>query len=232
MASNSSKRIVISRWAIVIGLGVSVGLTSIWSVGCSVVGIRTWEERENRTLHRDGSYSIKVYEPAIIASTTVEGGYREMGSAGFRKLGGYIFGGNQEGRSIAMTMPVEMAPEAGDDPSGPASWEMAFFLPRRYAMDDLPAPEDESVRIERADGVTLAVYRYTWRMRDGDIASHAPGLIEWAREQGYEPIGPARLLAYDPPFTIPFLRRNEVVVPVRELQSREAETQPMTRGGA
>ena len=186
-------------------------------VGCAVVGIRLTEEHPHSVVMTDGDYEIRDYEPAVIARTEVDGSYDEVGRRGFRRLGGYIFGDNVGDESIAMTAPVEMIPEAAsvDDVATDAErWTMTFVMPEGYTRDSLPDPTDSNVILEETERRLTAVVRFTGLLDDGDIDAYGPDLLAWVETQGYRPVSTLRLAGYDPPWTIPFLRRNEVQVDV------------------
>ncbi|MDX2148999.1 MAG: heme-binding protein [Planctomycetota bacterium] len=225
------------RNVVIVAGAVAMAIVStMWNLGCSAVGIRTWEERAHRTVLDEGRYELRVYEPALIARATSDKPFDEASDETFGKLGGFIFGKNAEGESIAMTMPVE---RVALEPGGPADasagtppanaegalvssdrnrrrWQMAFFMPGKYTRETLPTPNTDAVQIDELEPETLAIYRYSGVQHEDDLARHEAGLREWIRAKGYEATGPARLAAYDPPWTMPFLRRNEVLIPVRE----------------
>ena len=183
---------------------------------CTVVGLRGgYEERAHKVLVDDGSFQIRQYEPGIVAETTSEGSFDDGQGRSFGQLAGYIFGGNQEEQDIAMTTPVELSRPETTEPG--EAWTMKFFLPKEYELEDLPAPaEGARVAIKPIEGEMLAIRRFTWILDDEDLETYEPELREWIDSQGYQPTGPARLAGYDPPWTIPFLRRNEVLIPVKK----------------
>ncbi len=213
------------RWIFAGALLIAAGVLLTNNLACSVFGIRNWEEYPHEVVVKDGRFEIRAYEPCIVATTRMPGDMSEVSGAMFKRLGGYIFGDNTaedeiamtmpvireeaEPRSekIAMTMPVTRSPTDG-------GWSMSFVMPSKYSMDSLPRPDNESVDIEKRPGVLRAAYRYSGIQHASDLAEYEPRLTEWAREQGYRVKSDAMLAAYDPPWTIWFLRRNEVLVEV------------------
>ena len=200
------------------------GLAIAWLAGCSIVevsaatfGIRMWEERPHEVLVRDGSYQIRDYAPTIAARTDVPTDSSQPSNSGFGQLAGYIFGGNESDTSIAMTMPVEMVEQPADADAGQRQ-QMSFFMPAKFTRDSLPAPDDASVELVEVPGELLAIYRFSGYGSMRDIATYEPKLTTWLAERGYTPVGRARIAMYDPPWTIPFLRRNEVVIPIEREQ--------------
>jgi hypothetical protein len=189
------------------------GIAIFGSAGCSVVGIRTSEERARSIVLEDGDFEIREYAPAIIARTRAATAYDKASGQNFRRLGGYIFGRNVERKSVAMTMPVNLTPVATE--SGPQGWEMTFFMPSEHSFESLPTPKNGEVALERIPAETVATYRYSGSLDEADLERFRPQLVDWLQSQGYEVAGPALLAGYDPPWTIPFLRRNEVQIAVR-----------------
>ena len=85
----------------------------------------------------DGAREIRSYGPHLLAEVRVSGGRQGAIQAGFRVLAGYIFGGNDGGRPIAMTAPVLQ------DETQPGEWRMRFVMPSKYTLETLPpAPAD------------------------------------------------------------------------------------------
>jgi hypothetical protein len=112
----------------------------------------------------------------------------------------------QSSEKIAMTAPVA----AQRDGSG--QWVIRFFTPVEYTMETLPTPNDERVRLVDVPAETVAVLRYSGIASPAAVASHTGELLTTLRDNGFEPKGEPFSWFYDPPWTIPFRRRNEVVV--------------------
>ena len=154
---------------------------------------RAWESEQ---------IEIRRYAPRVMAVTTMQGNDDD----GFRVLAGYIFGGNSTEQKIAMTAPVQqsMAGEA----------EMAFMMPAEYALEDLPTPDDERVAFETAPAYTAAVIRFSgWASAD-KADEHWQQLRQFLIAEQIDITGEPTLNQYNPPWTLPFLRRNEIIVPV------------------
>ena len=207
-----------------IGMGGHMRLMSLLGTllvsACSVVGIRSGTEEPRFTvIERIGDAEVRQYAPRVAAETIVPGSAEAARGEGFRRLAGYIFGGNDGGARIAMTTPVAQA-DAGqriamtapvaEAPAGPAGWSIRFFLPADLA--DPPAPRDARVRIVTVPAETVAVLRFTGIATDSAIATQRTRLMtslgSWTAD------GPPMTWFYDPPWTLPPLRRNEVAVPV------------------
>ena len=145
---------------------------------------------------------IRAYAPRIMAVT----GMNEDSDSGFRVLAGYIFGGNAEEQKIAMTAPVQQT-MAGEK-------EMAFMMPAEYALKDLPQPEDQRVAFREAPAYTAAVIQFSgWASAD-KADENWQQLRRFLIAEGIDIIGEPTLNQYNPPWTLPFMRRNEIIVPV------------------
>ncbi|MBP7514883.1 MAG: heme-binding protein [Flavobacteriales bacterium] len=158
-----------------------------------------------------GDLEVRRYPEALTATVLRPGAtYKEVSNSGFRSLAGYIFGGNEGGKKIAMTAPVRM--ELGADSS-----RMSFVMPADLTMDSLPRPNDPNVRLQRVPEEVVAALRFGGFSNDEKIAARAAELLQQVNAAGLEPIGPVRFLGYDPPWQL-IARRNEVVVAVRWME--------------
>ena len=154
---------------------------------------KAWEAEE---------IEIRAYAPRVMAVT----GMDEDSDNGFRVLAGYIFGGNAEEEKIAMTAPVQQS-MAGDK-------EMAFMMPAEYALEDLPQPEDQRVSFREAPAYTAAVIQFSGWASAEKADENWQQLRRFLIAEGIDITGEPTLNQYNPPWTLPFMRRNEIIVPV------------------
>lgn len=188
----------------------------------SVVGVRVGTEEPFYVQEaRLGDVEIRRYGPRIAAQTAVTGSGQDARSAGFRRLAGYIFGGNHRKVSIAMTAPVAQHSEtiAMTAPVAQARTTdgnsvIRFFMPSKWSMDTLPEPDDGLVTLVEVPGETVAVLRFSGDRSMRAVAAKTEQLLNMLRDSDFHPEGEPVAWFYDPPWTVPFLRRNEVVVPV------------------
>jgi hypothetical protein len=196
-----------------VGALLAVGLVRWQAAG------RFIEEPAHTVEARDGAIEIRRYGPCVRAETTVETGPAERAAReGFRRLAGYIFGGNRARASVAMTAPVTQraegeriamtAPVTQSTEQGP--WRVTFTMPGGRTLDELPAPVDARVILRALPARRVAVLRYAGRSGPEVMAAHERTLRAWLAGRGMTPSGPAISARYDPPSTLPFLRRNEV----------------------
>ncbi|OBF60427.1 heme-binding protein [Mycobacterium sp. 852002-50816_SCH5313054-b] len=175
----------------------------------SVVGYRHGTKEPDYSaekLSRD--VEIRRYGARVAAETTVTAGEEAARNAGFRRLARYIFGGNRVHEKIAMTAPV--AQEAAGD----RRWVIRFFMPADKTLESLPEPDDGAVRLVAVPPEMIAVHRFTGSRSRRAIAGHTAELMTTLREAGFEAVDTPEAWFYDPPWTVPALRRNEIAVPV------------------
>ncbi|MCL4808338.1 MAG: heme-binding protein [Thermoanaerobaculia bacterium] len=187
------------------------------------------EEPKHRVLEKRDGFEVRLYEPMVVAETRVEGEFGGGGNEGFRRIAGYIFGGNDGGRKIAMTAPVAQERRAGSrdgtkiamtapvaQEKTPEGWTVAFVMPSEHTMATLPKPDDPRVTLREvpARRVAAVTFSGTWGEEKFDaIARELLGKLDAA---GFAPAGPPVYARYDPPWTPWFLRKNEILVPLAE----------------
>ena len=147
---------------------------------------------------------IRDYDSRILATTRMTEGQ----NSGFRVLAGYIFGGNENEQEIAMTAPVQRTMP------GEQEAEMAFVVPRAYSMEELPTPDDSRIEFREEPAYRAAVIRFSGWVNDKKAERYWQTLIAFLEEQGIQPVGDPTLNQYNPPWTPPFMRRNEIIVAV------------------
>jgi hypothetical protein len=191
----------------------------------SIGGVRVGTE-EPHFLRRPLTDSVELrrYGPRIAAETVVAGQEDEARNLGFRRLARYIFGANHRGAEIAMTAPVAQQPSGGDEiamtapvaqaRAGGGGWRIRFFMPSKWTLETLPVPDDDEVRLVTVPGETVAVLRFSGDRGARAVAARTDELVQTLRDHGIEVVGDATAWFYDPPWTLPFRRRNEIAVPV------------------
>lgn len=197
-------------------------LSSVWLAGCSVMGIRDTPEPHYQVLLQDREFEVRAYPPLLVAETVVSADYAEAGSIGFKRLAGYIFGGNTARQSMAMTTPVIRQAESEEiamtapvlQQTDGRQWRMAFVMPEGYRLDTLPIPLDDKVVLKEVPGKKVAVLSYSGSLNENTIAANSQKLLDWVNQRAYTPISSARSAAYDPPWTMPMLRRNEIHIDI------------------
>ncbi len=182
-------------------------ITALVTTGCSVFGIRTAEELKYEVLEEQDHFEIRTYAPYIQAEASVDESDGVARRDLFRILAGYIFGKNASQEKITM--------EKGDN----GRWKMGFSMPADYTMDTLPLPLDKRVTLVEVPSKTVAVIRFSGYFGDDKRRSKKTDtLMKWLSENNrYRVVGEPFYAGYDPPFTLPFLRRNEVLIEVQPI---------------
>ncbi len=195
--------------------------------GCSLVGIRSAEEANYSVLKNQDQFEVREYEALVIAETMVDASFDEAGNIAFKRLFGYISGDNVAASEIAMTAPVMAldenrssgekismtAPVTGQK-SGPG-WRFAFVLPAQYTLETAPAPSNTDVSLALVPARKVAVMRYSGTWSESSYETNLKTLEEWMRQNQLESDSLPRVAGYDPPWTLPFLRRNEIMIDVK-----------------
>jgi hypothetical protein len=180
------------------------------------------EEPAFKTVLSDGAFEVRDYPGLIVAEVTVTGEQKEAASKGFRLLAGYIFGGNKRRQSIAMTAPVAQEPVSEKfamtapvtQIQNAGTWIVRFTMPSAYTMEALPEPNDPKVQLRRLPATRFAALRFSGLASKGDVDAKSTELLAAAKAHHLRASGPVTLAQYDPPWTLWFMRRNEVMVPV------------------
>ncbi|MCA9413006.1 MAG: heme-binding protein [Candidatus Omnitrophica bacterium] len=198
------------------------------TLGSSALAI---EEPKYEVIEKFETFEIRRYDPMIVAETEVKGDFDEVGNDAFDILAGYIFGKNEEDLKIEMTAPVNQTPvseaiESGtpttllttssqNNSDGEAAYLITFVMPSEFTMETLPKPKDERVLLKEMPAKLMAAKSYSGSWSREKYLRHETALMEGLKESGYETVGEPIFARYNSPFTIPLLRRNEVLVEVR-----------------
>jgi pentatricopeptide repeat protein len=181
------------------------------------------EEPEFISIEKKDAFEIREYQPKLIAQVLVNGTFDSASSKGFRLLADFIFGNNKtnEGsKKIDMTAPV-VTHDASEkiDMTAPVvseeterGWYISFNMPKQYSKDTLPVPNNPEVKIIEVPTEKFAVITFSGLVREKKYAEMLSLLNEEMRKRNLEPQGPAILARYNPPWTLPFLRRNELMI--------------------
>jgi hypothetical protein len=199
--------------------GLTIGLTA-----CSVFGIRTAEEARYRVLSTDGEFELREYENHVVAQTLVEATFDDAGGIAFGRLFRYISGENAGNAEMAMTAPVLVDPTVSGEKiemTAPVigrpvatGWRYQFVLPAEYTAANTPTPTDPAVTIEVVPKSRVAALRFSGSSSEAGIREKTDRMLAWLTANNFELASQPRWAGYDPPWTIPFLRRNEILVEV------------------
>ena len=183
------------------------------------------EEPDFTVLVREGDFEVRQYSSTLVAEVVVGGDLETASNRGFRLVAGYIFGGNRAvsavsaetaAERIAMTAPVVAVPEDRKSLAGANRWRVQFIMPAKYTLSTLPKPTNPAVTLREVSGQRVAVVRFSGLMSESKVEGKAQELLAWLRGRSLQAVGAPRLLRYDPPWTLPFMRRHEVVFDVED----------------
>ena len=165
------------------------------------------EEQKHSLVRKYKDFEIRFYPSATIATINSSAKtYKDLSGPGFRKLAGYIFGGNEANTKISMTTPVQM--DINDSVS-----TMSFVMPSSYTKENLPKPNDPNVLIKNTADEYVAVISFGGYASDEDLKFYSEKLQNLLKENGITSFGNYRFLGYNPPFQF-IGRRNEIIVAV------------------
>ena len=182
------------------------------------------EQQRYRVLQQRGDVELRNYDPCVVADVTVTGDVEGAGTAAFGPLVSYISGANHAKASLAMTAPViqqaagehlAMTAPVLQEASGPRTWTVSFVLPGERTLADYPVPTNPQVTLRALPAEHAAAVRWSGRWTAGNLDKWTRHLREAMAEAGWHAQGEPRWARFDPPWTPPFLRRNEIVIPVR-----------------
>ena len=169
------------------------------------------EEPEFEVLKATDDYEVRLYVPHIVAEVDVEGNDGDPGRKAFKILAGYIFGDNEAETKMSMTAPVT---SQADGEGERDHYTYAFFMESRYTMDTLPKPMDARIRLVEKPARVVAARRYSGRWSTRNYQKHESALMAALANDGVVLSGEPYLARYNSPFTLWFMRRNELLVEI------------------
>lgn len=193
-----------------------------------IFGLRINEEPEYKVLKTDGNFEVREYQPQVHAQLTIQNeNFDRFRELAFTRLAAYIFGGNTQKENLAMTAPVmqqQGAPVVTDGETLPmtspilqshtdeATWTMSFILPSKVIdFYHAPTPIDPDIKLGIRPAHTVAVVKYSGNNTLEKMKEHERELNLWlAQNKEFQAVGKSAAAQYDAPFTIPFVKRNEI----------------------
>ena len=193
------------------------------------------EEPKYELVFSEGDMELRRYAPMLIAETVVDGDLDEASNKGFRLIAGYIFGDNQspdagqkakiamtapvtvepQSSKIAMTAPVTVEPQSAEtDMKAARRWRIHFVMPSQYTLETIPKPSNHQVQLREVPGKHYAVHRYSSFNTLSRIQQKTDELLQWTAGKSLMLTGTPQLARYNPPWTLPMFRRNEIMVEV------------------
>jgi hypothetical protein len=183
------------------------------------------EEPSFERVKQVGEFELRRYAPYVVAEVQVNGNFNNAGNQGFRLLANYIFGGNQGERKLAMTAPVTQQAEpvklamtapVTQSALADGSFRVQFVLPSDVTMDTAPKPNNPKVQLRLEPARLVAVQRYSGMWTQANYDEQLALLRAAAVREGLKLEGEPVLARFNGPFTLPFMRRNEIWLRVAE----------------
>ena len=157
-----------------------------------------YEEVNYKIVKENKNYEIRKYSDRLVIETN------SIKGNGFRKLFNYISGNNEEGQEIKMTVPVTQ--EIKNE-----NMTMQFYLPSKFNKDNAPKPSNSDIKILTIEGGYYAVIKYSGRSSDKNFLKNKDILEKQLKQDNITILSPPVRASYNSPFTLPMLKRNEVM---------------------
>jgi hypothetical protein len=197
-------------------------------VGTAILAAILWgpivsnvEQARYDVVESHGNIEIRDYAPMIVAEVSVPGDRETAISAGFRKIAEYIFGNNVSSRKVAMTAPVTQKPSEKIAMTAPVTqqggeglWQVRFVMPSSHTMESLPKPSSPDVVLRELAGKRFAVIRFSGRAKTRRLEARTRDLHAFIENKQHQAISKPTYAFFNPPWTLPFLRRNEVMIEI------------------
>ena len=175
--------------------------------GCSVFGNVSVDIIPYETVEKNEFFEVRRYERLVFVSTSMSEGL-DSAYGPFRKLFDYISGNNENTEKIAMTAPVLL------NQLEQTTETMSFVLPKNFSLPMTPRPKNPNVKLSEIRNFTVAVASFSGLLNQNSIAINQAKLKSWILKRGFKITGEPKAAGYNPPFTLPFFRRNEILIPI------------------
>lgn len=213
----------------------SITLTLLLGYAAIGPAMSNVEQPKYRVISAQGNIQIREYNPSIVAEVQVQGEREEAISQGFRLLADYIFGNNKVEQDIAMTAPVKQQSSEKIAMTAPVTqqssqkiemtapvkqqgsdnaWKVNFTMPSKYSMNTLPKPNNEKVTLHQVPSKKYVVIKFSGMGSNKNLAAHEKELQEYISENKIQAISKPIYAFYNPPWTLAFLRHNEIMIEI------------------
>lgn len=186
------------------------------------------EEPKYAVESKADSYEIRKYEATLVAETKIEGRFDDAGNQAFRILADYIFGNNKAKTKLAMTAPVTQQPPTEkiamtapvNQMQTPAGFLVQFTMPSGFTLATLPEPNDARVHLREIPPRRVAVYSYTGSWSESRYTEMLAEFRKQLQKSGVQTQGEPVFARFNSPFTLWFLRRNEIWLELGQASDR------------
>lgn len=200
-----------------------------WTIAVvAILGVALWgpivsnvEQAKYRVVEKRGNIEIRDYAPMIVAEAEVAGERESAIREGFRIIADYIFGNNLAAQKVSMTAPVTQQGSEKIAMTAPVTqlgdgqtWKVRFVMPAGHTMETLPVPKNPAVTLRQIGAKRFAVIRFSGLAGEDSLKHHTEELSEFVKAKNLMPLSAPTYAFFNPPWTLPFLRRNEVMLEV------------------
>ena len=194
------------------------------------------EEPKYELIEKSGEFELRQYQPMLIAEVLVDGDMDQASGKGFRLIADYIFGNNitetGSSKKIKMTAPVTIEPRSEEiSMTIPVSlknisgrWQVSFVMPSKYTLDTIPLPNNKQIMLRKVPARKVAVLEFSGFVNEKNTANRTQELLKWMDKNNLISTGSIELSRYDPPWTLPFLRRNEIIVEYAKSKTKKSSS--------
>jgi hypothetical protein len=194
------------------------------------------EEPKYELIEKSGEFELRQYQPMLIAEVLVDGDMDQASGKGFRLIADYIFGNNitetGSSKKIKMTAPVTIEPRSEEiSMTIPVSlknisgrWQVSFVMPSKYTLDTIPLPNNKQIMLRKVPARKVAVLEFSGFANEKNTANRTQELLKWMDKNNLISTGSIELSRYDPPWTLPFLRRNEIIVEYAKSKTKKSSS--------
>jgi hypothetical protein len=200
-----------------------IGIVAVLLLGAALWGpiVSNVEHPKYKVSERSGNIEIRDYAAMIVAEAEAKGERSEAIGKGFRIIADYIFGNNTSAQKVPMTAPVTQQGSEKIAMTAPVTqqgggdtWRVRFIMPSKYTMETLPKPNNPAIELKTIPEKRFAVIRFSGMAGEESLKRHNQELDDFLSAKGLTPLSPPTYAFYNPPWTLPFLRRNEVLVEI------------------
>ena len=200
-----------------------IAVVAVVLLGAALWGpiVSNVEQPKYQVVESSGNIEIRDYASMIVAEAEVAGDRRDAIGKGFRIIADYIFGNNTSAQKVPMTAPVtqqgseKIAMTAPVTQQGDGNiWRVRFVMPSNYTMETLPKPNNPAVKLKEIGAKRYAVIRFSGLAGEESLRRRTEELNAFISAKNLTPLSAPTYAFYNPPWTLPFLRRNEVMVEI------------------
>jgi len=201
----------------------------LWFVaGAVIIGAVSWgpivsnvEQAKYEVVKSHSNIEVRDYAPMIVAEVEVSGQRKEAINQGFRMIADYIFGNNKSNAKVAMTAPVVQEQSEKIAMTAPVSqqadgdnWKVHFVMPSEYTMETLPKPNNPLVKLKEVGSKRIVAIRFSGIAGEDNLNKKTEELKKFINDRGLKIQSVPTYAFFNPPWTLPFLRRNEVMIEI------------------